>query len=422
MRTLCPDQAIGLLPPGAGIVAGAGCGTPTTMLRALHVAAPDLPLPPVLYSGILLGELDFLDSVARGHLRYLTWHPYGPVLPALARNEVEYLPARCSSIADTLARRRVDTAFARVTPPDRHGYVSLGPSASYIHDAVTQCRVVIGEVDERLPRTRGQSTIHVSRFAAFVTSEDPTPMYLAREPDSVSTAIAGLLLGHLPDRPILQLGIGAVPEAVASGLLDHPGPVRFVGMATDRMVDLAERGVISPDHVLPTPGIVAAELMGGPRLMQFAHDNPRLAVYPSSTSHSVPVLAGLPGFVSILSAAEIDLRGQVSSERVAGRQLSGVGGSIDYAESSRWSPGGLTVIALPATAAGGARSRIVSQLPEGAVVSLHHQAADLVVTEHGVADLRGRTEAERSDLLTAIAAPPFQADLEAGRKFKQSVD
>jgi acyl-CoA hydrolase len=398
-RTLDPHAALALAGDGAHLVASPGCGAPTTLLHAVNKEAPGRDW--TLSSGLLLGDYPFLDAVRCGNLRYRTWHVMAPVSELVADGVAGFVPARASRVAALLGAHGVDVALVRVTPPDRHGYCSLGPSAGYGIDALRLASVRIGEVDPELPWTFGDTTVHGSLFDALVDSADETPCYASAKPSSVSGQIAAFIVELLPKHPTLQIGIGAIPEAVVGSLAEADlGEVRFAGMATDEMVDLFERGVIPVDG--DAPAIVSPELMGSPRLMRFADRNPALGVYPSSMAHNAVVLARAPRFVSINTAIEVDLSGQVNSEVLRGRQISGVGGSLDFIDAASHSAGGLRVIALPSATPDGSRSRIVNSV---GTVTIPRSMVDAVVTEYGVARLDGRTSAERADALIAIAHP-----------------
>lgn len=401
---LSADAAVRLVPPGAAIVAAPGCGTPETLLAALGSAA-DLLGGPTLYSGLQLGAYPFLEAAAAGHLSYRTWHPYGPARAALSPGRVDYVPARGSAIPDLLDQWETSVALIHVSPPDRNGWCSLGPSASYVCHAVARASVVLAEVDPLTPRTTGDSMVHVSRISAFVEATTPPCYFPAAQRDETSDRVAAHVLSLLPDAPTLQLGIGAVPEALTAylGESDVRG-LRFVGMGNDAMVDLFERGVLSNHDVDPTPAVSAAELMGTRILMDFADQNPSIVMRDSRSSHAPRVLAQLPRLVAVNSAIEVDLHGQVSSELAGTRQVSGIGGSADFVEASFGSPGGLSIIALTSTTPDGRRSRIVPQLSTN-LISLTRHTPDVVVTEHGVAWLRGRTVHERAEALASIAHP-----------------
>jgi 4-hydroxybutyrate CoA-transferase len=364
-----------------------------------------------LLSGLQLGDYPFLDAVERGALRFDTWHVHGPARRGFEEGWVGHVPCRASEVPRLLRTWGTDTAFVRLSPPDRNGYLSLGPSVSYPLPALLGASTVIAEIDPTLPRTHGQSYVHRSQLTALVDSDEPAPEYPAAIPDEISIRIAERILQLLPREPVLQVGIGSIPEALVSALPRADlGAVRFAGMATDAMVPLFDSGTLRPSVTVPDPAILAVELMGTRRLLDAAHDHPAIGVYPSTVAHTPTVLAQLDRFVSINSAIEVDLGGQVNAEMLRGRQVSSVGGAYDFVEAGLASSGGLRITALPATAARGQVSRIVPRLPD-AVATIPRHAADLVVTEHGVADLRGRTLRERAEALIAIADPAHQAVL-----------
>lgn len=396
-----PSEAVRAIPPGAAIVAAPGCGTPETLLTQLADAA-DLLGGPTLYSGLQLGAYPFLDAAAQGLLRYRTWHPYGPARAALAPGRVDYVPARASAVPGLLDQWETSVALVRVSPPDRNGWCSLGPSASYVCHAVDRAALVIAEVDPHTPRTTGDSMLHVTQLDVLVDADTPPCEFPAAVRDDVSDRVAAHVLDLLPPEPTLQLGIGAVPEAITAFLAESDaGPVRVVGMANDAMVDLFARGQL---RWTDTPAVCAAELMGTRTLMEFADGNPAIVLRDSRVAHAPRVLARIPRLVAVNSAIEVDLAGQVGSELVRARQVSGIGGGADFVEAGFGSDGGLSVIALPSTTPDGRHSRIVRRLGAD-IVSLARHTPDAVVTEYGVAWLRGRTEAERVEALAAVAHP-----------------
>lgn len=406
--TVPADQALGLLPRAARVVCSPGCGTPLSLLRALAARAPDLDRPH-LYSGLLLGGYPFLDELAAGQLDYTTWLAMPPARPALAAGQAAYLPARGSDVPAVIRSLRPDVALARVTPPDRSGYVSVGPAAGYTAAMLEAARLCIGEVDEALPRTHGRSLVHVSAFAALVETDTATPEYHAAPPSDRSRRIAEYALELVPHDAVLQLGIGEVPEALVWSLQDTDrGRLRFAGMATDGIAALMQSGRV-PASPVPEPSILAVELMGTRALLDFARDNPSVGMYPADAECHPRGLGRLPRFVSINSALEVDLSGQVSAEAVGARVVAGIGGSADFNEAAGLSDGGLRIVALPSTTpprgdrAG--RSRIVARLTEGSPVTLPRSRIDYVVTEFGVARLWGRSLAERAEALLSVAHP-----------------
>jgi 4-hydroxybutyrate CoA-transferase len=411
VRQADATRAIALIPQRATIVAGPGCGTPTSLLAALAESAkPELGWE--LWSGLLLGELPFIEAVRKKQLGYRTWHVTRETQDLVSGGSAAFVPVRGADVPALLADRRVDVALVRVSPPDRHGFCSLGTSVSYPRPLIDIAAIVIGEVDEDMPRTEGRSRVHVSAFDALMPSTSPTPQYRTPPPGETSRRIAEHILPLLPRRAALQLGIGGVPEALTALLAEADlGPLRCIGMGNDAMVELFDRGVLERDRIVPHPAIAAVELMGTRVLLDFADGNPAIGVYPVGEAGDPRALGRIDRFVSINSALEVDLLGQVNAEWVGGRQVSGIGGSVDFVEAARASDGGLRVVAMPSTA--GARSRIVPVLAPGAPVSVPRHALQLVVTEYGAADLRGLSTRERSEALIAIADPAHRADLES---------
>lgn len=406
MRTSDAVNALSRIPPQAHIVAGPGCGAPTGLLSVFGTVAAGRDW--TLSSGLLLGDYPFLDLVRTGSLTYQTWHVMGPVRSLVADGRVGFVPVRASRLVSLLAACGVDAALVRVTPPDRHGFCSLGPSAGYSLDALQLARMRIGEIDSALPWTHGRTTVPASWFDALVETDEPTPVYRSAIPDATSRRIAEHILDLMPREPTLQIGIGAIPESVVSSLGEAGlGRVRFAGMATDEMVDLAEFGVLDTDG--PSPAIMSPELMGSERLMAFADRNPMVAVHPSSKAHDGVFLGGLDRFVSINTAIEVDLSGQVNSEVVKGRQVAGIGGSLDFVEAATRSAGGLRVIAVPSTTSDGTRSRIVPAIGPSGTVTIPRSMVDMVVTEQGVARLEGMSTRQRAEALLAIAHPDHRA-------------
>jgi acyl-CoA hydrolase len=409
--TIPPGAAIDALPDGAVIVAGPGCGTPTTLLRALGDAA-DSARGWELSSALLLGDLGFIAAVQEGRLRYRTWHVVAATRDLVVDGHAEFVPLRGSDLPGMLAAAPPDAVLVRVSPPDAAGEVSLGTSVSYTRAAIEAGRMVIGEIDPGMPRTHGASRVPVDRFTAFIESDDATPEYPTAEPDATTRRIADHVMGLIPRDPVLQLGIGGVPEALTSSVIDADlGHVRLLGLGTDRMVDLFEAGVLRAGDVVPEPAVSAVELMGTRRMLDFVHDNPAVGVYPVDVAGDPRRLMLLPRLVSVITALEVDLWGQVNLEQVSGRQITGLGGSIDFHESARLSPGGVRIVALQSTARG--MSRIVPRLASGTPVTLGRHAVDHIVTEYGVASLGGLSLRERAEALIAVAAPEHRDALAA---------
>ncbi len=399
-------DALDRIPAGGRIIAGAYCGGPTSLLCG--VAERGSGRGWRLCTGLLLDDGGVYEAAGSGDLRLATWHVTGAGRELAERGLLDYLPVRASQLEKRIATWDLDAALIRVTPPDSDGWCSLGPSAGYALTAIKTAKLCIAEVDDALPRTFGQSQVHASALDVMVPSTTPTPTYHSIKPDDVSRAIARHVLTLLPDRPVLQVGIGAATEAIVMALAEAGvDRLRFVGMGTDAMVDLFERGLLDGG----LPAIQSPDLFGTQRLLHFAHENRVVAVFPSSLAHSPRWLAEHQRLVSVNSAVEIDLSGQVNSEVVGGRQIAGIGGSIDFIEAATHSAGGRRIIALPSMTRDGRHSRIVTRLDSNATVTIPRGMVDVVVTEHGIAQLDGKTLRQRAEALINVAAPQHRQAL-----------
>jgi acyl-CoA hydrolase len=383
--------------PGSRILAASYCGTPQTLLEELgRYAARTENLE--LASGLMLGSFPFARAVRNGDLKYRTWHPAGIGRDLVNSGEAEYLPLRASDVRAAVTGT-TDVLLLRVSPPGRDGFCSTGPTASYTRAAVETAKLVIAEVDPDLPRTSGDSRVHLSEIGRLVTAEDPIAYYPGpSRVDERAVAIARHVAELIPDRGTVQLGIGAITETVGEILGSGQGAfgIRVLGMLTEQMIPLAESSAGT---------VRAVEVMGGPTIMEWASRNTRIEMTSSDRVHDPVFLSHTDKFVSVNSAASIDLTGQVVSDTIGGpggRVVSGIGGSADFFEGAHLSPGGLRILALASTTGRGLPT-IVPEHPAGAQVTIPRHSVDVVVTEHGVAWLRGRTLPERREALLAIA-------------------
>jgi 4-hydroxybutyrate CoA-transferase len=392
------------------IVISSGCAQPTTLLNALIRHADQLD-DIGLYSGIQV-DYDFIKSIETSSIRYNTWHPGPQLRDQIKTGLIDYYPVRASEVHNLLRKIKPEVFFARITPPDEKGFCNLGTSTMYSLDALDNAEFVVGEIDVNMPRTFGVSPVHESKFDAFITSEHAMPVYRMGKMDDENKEIIERLLELLPKDPVLQLGIGAIPEAFAYKLMEvEVGELRMLGMITDSVVDLHESGVFDDSKSTGLPPLIAVELMGSRRLMEFADQNTLLRMSSSRQSHEPLKIGASRNFVSINSALEIDLGGQVNSEAIAGKQLSGVGGSFDFCEAARVSEGGMRIVAISSTALAGKKSSIVSTFSQSDPVTIPRHSCDVVVTEYGVAHLSALNIKQRADALISIAHPDFRDEL-----------
>ncbi len=395
-----------LLPPG--------CAEPPTLIEELVRQASRLR-PLTLMGGLLLGDYPFCAPELGDAFRWATFHIMPGLRDAMRRGRVEFLPIR---YFDTLAvfgpggPWAADAVLVHTAPPDDAGRLSLGVSTSYPLALARTAPLVIAEVNRRMPRTLGDSGLPADRVAAAVETDRPLRPYPSPPVGEVERRIAAHVSELIPDGATLQIGIGAVPEAVV-GVLGDRRDLGVHSLLVDAMLPLVTRGSITNARKSRNPGRMdLGEIMGTDPLFRFVHENPVVNMEPSSRIHNPRVVATLERFVSINSAIEVDLTGQVNAESMGDRQVAGVGGQFDFVEGAYWAPGGRSVIALPSTGREGAVSRIVTRLGSGARVTTPRHLTDCVVTEFGRAELRGRSVEQRARALIGLAHPRFREQLE----------
>ena len=395
-----------LLPPG--------CAEPRALIEEIVRQAARLR-PLTLMGGLLLGDYPFCAPEHAENFRWVTFHIMPPLRDAMACGQVEFVPAR---YFDTLwvfgpgGPWAADAVLVHTAPPDGDGRVSLGVSTSYPLPLARTAPLVIAEVNNMMPRTLGDSTLGLDQVAAWVESDRPLVPYPASVAGDVERRIAAHVAELVPDGATIQIGIGSVPEAIA-GALGDCRDLAVHSLLVDAMLPLLERGVITNARKGRNPGRMdLGEIMGTERLFRFVHENPIVNMETSSLIHNPQVVARLERFVSINSAVEVDLTGQVNAESLGDRQMAGIGGQFDFVEGAYWASGGRSIIALPSTGHGGKVSRIVARLPAGVKVTTPRYLTDCVVTEFGRADLRGRSAEQRARALIGLAHPRFREQLE----------
>lgn len=336
------------------------------------------------------------------------------VREAVNAGRADYVPVFLSEVP-RLFRRGIlplDVALIQVSPPDHRGYCSLGVSVDVSLAAVQTARRVIAQVNPHMPRTHGDSLVHMSRFEAMVFGEQPLPEREAHPAGPTEQAIARYCADLVEDGATLQMGIGAIPDAVLAGLIHHRRLGIHTEMFSDGIIDLVERGVITGEDKVVEPGhIVAGFVHGTRRLYDFIDDNPLVQMRDISHVNDPAVIRQNPKVTAINSAIEVDLSGQVCADSIGSRQYSGVGGQVDFIRGAAMSEGGKPIIALPSTSHTGA-SRIVAQLHAGASVTTTRADVHYVVTEYGVANLYGKNFRQRAEVLIGIAHPSHREALD----------
>jgi acyl-CoA hydrolase len=301
--------------------------------------------------------------------------------------------------------------LASASPPDRHGYFSLGTNADYVAALIGRVPFFL-EVNAQMPRTFGHNQIHASQVLGWCEADRPLVEVPPAQPDERDRRIAARIVERVPDRATLQVGIGGVPNAVLEGLRDHRELGIHTELLADGIVDLVDRGVVTGTHKrLRRNKLEATFCLGTQQLYDWLHDNGAVELLPVDHVNDPRRIAQQHDFISINATTEVDLYGQCASETIAGRYWSSSGGQADFARGAMYSPGGKAFIVLHSTTSKG-RSRIRTRLTEGSVVTTLKNTVDHVVTEWGIARLRGRSLDERAAALIAIAHPDHRETLE----------
>jgi len=408
------EQAVRSIQSGNRVFLTGNCSVPQKVLAALCEYAPNLTGVEVVQV-LTIGDTCYVEPEMEGHIRVNTLFISDNVRQAVQAGRADFTPVFLSEIPRLWRTELpIDVAAIQVSPPDEHGFCSYGVEVGVTKTAAEVARVVIAEVNPRMPRTLGDSFIHVSKITHVVEVDYPLPEVRMGEPSPIQQAIGQHVAGLIEDGSTLQMGIGGIPDAV----LQYLGDKKHLGVHTelfsDGVIDLVNRGVITNEAKTLHPGkIIAGFVLGTQALYDFIHDNPIVELHPSEYVNDPFRIAQNDKMVSINSALEIDLTGQVCADSIGHRFYSGVGGQVDFVRGAARSKGGKPIIALPSTAKGDSISKIVWQLQPGAGVTTSRNDVHYVVTEYGVAYLRGKTIRERALALIAIAHPKFREELEA---------
>ncbi len=401
---------------GDRIFVGSGAASPQRLIEEMTRQSDDFADTEIVHI-MTLGAAPYIERRFRHRFRHNAFFVGSNVRSAVAEGQADYTPIFLSEIPALFTRRRfhLDVALIQVTPPDAHGFCSLGVSVDIVKAAAENARVVIGEVNSHMPRTLGDSFVHVDRLDALVEHDAPLPQFRYAEPGPVACRIAENVAGLIEDGSTLQLGIGAIPAAVWNHLARVQGKKDLgihTEMLTDEVVDVIEAGVVTNRLKSLHPGkAVCSFCVGTQRLYDFVDRNPFFEFRPSDYVNDPFVVAQNDQMVAVNAALEIDLTGQVCSDSLGYLFYSGIGGQVDFMRGAARSKRGKSIIVLPSTTEDGETSRVVSRLSEGAGVVTTRGDVRTVVTEYGVAELYGRNIRERALALINIAHPRFREEL-----------
>jgi 4-hydroxybutyrate CoA-transferase len=415
MQIVTPAQAVAGIRSGDQVYVHCAAAAPSVLLDALVARASELEAVGVVHLHIE-GPGPHLAPAMATHFRHRALFIGPNARAAVNEGRADYVPIFLSDVPRLFESRalRLDAVLVNATPPDRHGFCSLGTSVEAMHAAIRAAKTVIVQFNSAMPRTLGDSFVHVSDIDLAVEVDVPPYQHAVGAIGEIERTIGEYVADLVPDGATLQLGIGAIPAATALALRDKHDLGIHTEMFTDAVVDLVEAGVVTGARKERNRGkIVTAFIMGTPRLYDFVHDNPMVEMRPVDFTNDTHVIRSFSRMVAINSAIEVDLTGQVVADSIGHRLYSGVGGQMDFVRGAALASEGRAIIALPSTAAGGSVSRISSSLKEGAGIVTTRAHVRTVVTEWGVAELFGKSTRERAEALISIAHPDFRDQLAA---------
>jgi len=417
-RVVTAQEAVKFIRPGNRVFLTGNVSVPQTVLAALVDYAPNLTDVEIVQV-LTVGPADYVGPAMEGHMRVNSMFISANIRKAVQEGRADFTPILLSEFPLLFKRglMTLDVALIHVSPPDEHGFCSLGVEVGPTKTPAETAKIIIAEVNEQMPRTLGDSFIHVGRIHHIVPVNYPIPeLAMTEEGQSdVVEKIAGHIAGLIPDGATMQLGIGAIPDAVLKYLYDKKDLGIHTELFSDGVIELVNAGVLTNARKTLHPGkIVAGFLMGNRRLYDWVDDNPMIELHRSEYVNDPFVIAQNERMVAINSAIEVDLTGQVCADSIGPKLYSGVGGQLDFIYGASRAKDGVPIIALPSTVAmkdGRALSKIVAMLKQGAGVVTTRNHVRFVVTEYGVAELYGKTIRQRAQSLIGIAHPEFREEL-----------
>jgi 4-hydroxybutyrate CoA-transferase len=415
-KIVTADEAARLISSRQRVFLTGNCSVPQTVMKALVARAHELENVEIVQV-LTIGNADYVAPEMASHLRVNTLFISDNVRKAVNEGRADFTPCFLSEIPGLFrdGYLRLDAALVQVSPPDEHGFCSYGVEVGVTKTAAQAAKIVIAEVNPNMPRTLGDAFVHISKLNYIVPVDYRLPEVSMGETSEVAVQIARHIAGLIPDGATLQMGIGAIPDAVLGQLLQHKHLGVHTELFSDGIIGLVDKGIIDGEMKSLHPGkIIAGFMLGTNRLYDFVNDNPIIELHPTEYVNDPFIIAKNDRMIAINSAIEVDLTGQVCADSIGPRLYSGVGGQIDFIYGASRSKGGVPIIALSSSAQtkGEVVSKIVPMLRLGAGVVTTRNHVRYIVTEHGVADLYAKTIRQRAQELTKIAAPQFREALE----------
>lgn len=413
-RIVTPDEAVrSAIKPGMRLFLTGNCSVPQKVLAALVNFAPELERVEICQA-LTVGPADYVAPDMVGHLRVNTMFISSNIRKAVQDGRVDFTPVLLSEFP-LLFKNQIlplDVAMIHISPPDEHGFCSLGIEVGLTKSAAESAKIIIAEVNQKMPRTLGDAFLHVSRLNYVVPVDYPLPEITMGEEggSDVIEKIAGYIAELIPNGATMQMGIGAIPDAVLKFLFNKKDLGIHTELFSDGVIDLVEAGVLNNSRKTLHPGkIIAGFILGTNRLYDWVDDNPLIELHPTEYVNDPFVIAQNERMVAVNSAIEVDLTGQICADSIGPKLYSGVGGQLDFIYGASRSKGGVPIIALPSMAKN--FSRIVSTLKSGAGVVTTRNHVRFVVTEYGVADLYGKNIRQRAQSLINVAHPDTREQL-----------
>jgi 4-hydroxybutyrate CoA-transferase len=414
-KTVSPQEAMHCIQSGMRVYIHPGCAEPEALVEALMARGPFVKHVEIVHL-LTLGRADYIAAQMEGHFRHNAMFIGGNVRQAVNEGRADYTPVFLSQIEALFesGQMPIDVALIQVSPPDAHGFCSFGVGVDTTLTAARQAKFVVAQVNDRMPRTYGDSFIHVSDIDSIVEASRPLCELKPIEVTEVHHAIGKNVASLIEDGATLQLGIGGIPDAVLLELANHKDLGIHTEMLSDSAIPLIESGVINGSRKSIHRGkIVTGFVLGTRNLFDFVNNNPAFEFHPNAYTNDPYVISENYKMVAINSALQVDITGQVCADSIGTCFYSGIGGQVDFIRGASRCRGGKPIIAIPSTAKNGTISRIAPMLDPGAGVVTSRGAVHYVVTEYGVAYLHGRTIRQRAEALIEIAHPKFRDGLYA---------
>ncbi len=413
-KSISLDDAASLISSGDNVFVSGNAASPKSFLEVLAKRKNELKNVSI-YHLLLMGDDPFFEVEMREHIRHVSFFVGGADRKAIQQHRADYLPVFLNEIPSLFYKKIItlDVVYVMVSPPNSEGFVSLGVECAASKAAIDNGKIVIAQVNESVPFTYGDSLIPVSKIHYIV--ERTEPLFELPRPaiGEIELKIAEYISPLIEDGSTLQLGIGGIPNAIMSALDGKKDLGVHTEMFSDGMMEMLQKGVITNAKKTLYPGVsIATFVLGSKQLYEFAHHNRDISLLPTDVTNNPFIIAQNDKMVSINSAIEVDLTGQVCADSIGTKIYSGFGGQLDFVRGACASKNGKAIIALPSMSKNGAFSRITATLKDGAGVVTTRGDVEYIVTEYGIAMLKGKTLRQRAEALISIAHPSVREDLE----------